>query len=51
MIGGADEAYDTADFVADCRAIKVTSHVAQNTKNRCAPQILDQASAGASEYS
>ena len=27
---GADKAYDTADFVADCRARKVTPHVAQN---------------------
>lgn len=31
---GADKAYDTADFVADCRAITVTPHVAQNTRNR-----------------
>ncbi len=31
---GADKAYDTADFVADCRAIGVTPHVAQNTTNR-----------------
>ena len=31
---GADKAYDTAEFVADCRAIGVTAHVAQNTKNR-----------------
>jgi hypothetical protein len=31
---GADKGYDTADFVADCRAIGVTPHVAQNTKNR-----------------
>ena len=31
---GADKAYDTAEFVADCRAIGVTPHVAQNTKNR-----------------
>jgi len=31
---GADKGYDTADFVADCRALGVTPHVAQNTKNR-----------------
>jgi len=31
---GADKGYDTADFVANCRAIGVTPHVAQNTKNR-----------------
>jgi hypothetical protein len=31
---GADEAYDTADFVASLRAMKVTPHVAQNTANR-----------------
>jgi hypothetical protein len=31
---GADRGYDTADFVADCRAIGVTPHVAQNTKSR-----------------
>jgi transposase len=31
---GADKAYDTADFVADCRAIGLTAHVAQNTTHR-----------------
>ena len=31
---GADKAYDTADFVADCRKIGVTPHVAQNTSGR-----------------
>lgn len=31
---GADKAYDTAGFVAHCRAIGVTPHVAQNTTNR-----------------
>jgi len=30
----ADKAYDTADFVADCRARKVTPHVAQYTSRR-----------------
>jgi len=27
---GSDKAYDTADFVAECRNLKVTPHVAQN---------------------
>lgn len=31
---GADKAYDTSDFVARCRALNVTPHVAQNTTNR-----------------
>src|SRR5919201_5698562 len=31
---GADKAYDTAGFVAGCRALGVTPHVAQNTKGR-----------------
>lgn len=31
---GADKAYDTADFVADCRTRQVTPHVAQNTARR-----------------
>lgn len=29
---GADKAYDTADFVAECRHMNVTPHVAQNDK-------------------
>lgn len=29
---GADKAYDTADFVAECRNMHVTPHVAQNDK-------------------
>jgi transposase len=29
---GADKGYDTRDFVAECRNLKVTLHVAQNTK-------------------
>jgi transposase len=29
---GADKAYDTKDFVAECRNMRVTPHVAQNTK-------------------
>jgi len=31
---GADKAYDTADFVADCRVRNVTPHVASNTARR-----------------
>ena len=31
---GADKGYDTRDFVADCRAMCVTPHVAQNTSRR-----------------
>ena len=31
---GADKAYDTADFVAECRELNVTPHVAQNDTNR-----------------
>jgi hypothetical protein len=27
---GGDKAYDTADFLAECRNLKVTPHVAQN---------------------
>ena len=30
----ADKAYDTADFVAECRNLGVTPHVAPNTTNR-----------------
>ena len=29
---GADKAYDTRDFVSECRNMQVTPHVAQNTK-------------------
>jgi IS5 family transposase len=29
---GADKGYDTREFVAECRHLKVTPHVAQNTK-------------------
>ena len=32
MAIGADKAYDTKGFVKACRTIKVTPHVAQNTK-------------------
>src|SRR5438128_945283 len=31
---GADKAYDTQDFVAEARHLKVTPHVAQNNKRR-----------------
>lgn len=31
---GADKAYDTKDFVEQCRKLDVTPHVAQNTTNR-----------------
>lgn len=30
----ADKAYDTAEFVSDCRGLNITAHVAQNTTNR-----------------
>ena len=31
---GGDKGYDTRDFVADCRALRVTPHVAQNQARR-----------------
>jgi transposase len=31
---GADKGYDTRDFVAECRQMKVTPHVAQNVKRK-----------------
>jgi hypothetical protein len=31
---GADKGYDTKDFVAECRQMKVTPHVAQNIKRK-----------------
>src|SRR5438067_1208742 len=31
---GGDKGYDTADFVAECRNLKVTPHVAQNLERR-----------------
>jgi len=31
---GADKAYDTCEFVADCRAMGVTAHAARNTSGR-----------------
>ena len=38
---GADKAYDTKDFVAECRNIKVTPHVAQNV-NRSGGSAVDE---------
>jgi len=38
---GADKAYDTKDFVAECRNLKVTPHVAQNLK-RSGGSAIDQ---------
>lgn len=37
---GADKNYDTRDFVAECRHLKVTPHVAQNT-NRSGGSAID----------
>src|SRR5260370_4643793 len=34
VTGGGDKGFDTADFVRECRNIKVTPHVAQNTGRR-----------------
>jgi transposase len=39
---GADKAYDTKDFVAECRNIKVTPHVAQNVKRSGGSAIDDR---------
>jgi transposase len=36
---GGDKAYDTADFVTDCRALGITPHVAQNITTRRGSQI------------
>jgi transposase len=36
---GADKAYDTADFIAHMRAMKVTPHVAQNINAHRGPNI------------
>lgn len=38
---GADKGYDTRDFVAECRTLKVTPHVAQNT-NRSGGSAIDE---------
>src|SRR5258707_13121271 len=34
---GGDKGYDTSDFVADCRALTVTPHVARNQARRGGP--------------
>lgn len=46
---GADKAYDTKDFVAECRNLKVTPHVAQNTK-RAGGSAIDQRTARHAGY-
>jgi transposase len=38
---GADKGYDTRDFVAECRHLNVTPHIAQNTK-RSGGSALDE---------
>ena len=39
---GADKAYDTKDFVAECRNMAVTPHVAQNTRRSGGSAIDDR---------
>jgi transposase len=39
---GGDKAYDTKDFVEDCRRLKVTPHVAQTTDTRRRSAIDDR---------
>ena len=34
VTAGGDKEYDTADFVAECRHLRVTPHVAQNVGRR-----------------
>jgi transposase len=46
---GADKAYDTRDFVAECRNLTVTPHVAQNTK-RTGGSAIDQRTARHAGY-
>jgi len=46
---GADKAYDTRDFVSECRNMKVTPHVAQNTK-RSGGSAIDGRTAGHEGY-
>ena len=46
---GADKAYDTKDFVAECRNLKVTPHVAQNTK-RTGGSAIDRRTARHNGY-
>jgi len=40
-----DKAYDTADFVAECRNLKVTPQVAQNLERRSGSAIGDRTTA------
>src|SRR3984893_7850104 len=47
---GADKGYDTRDFVAECREMNVTPHVAQNTK-RSGGSAIDQRTTRHSGYS
>jgi transposase len=47
---GADKGYDTRGFVAGCREMKVTPHVAQNTK-RSGGSAIDARTTRASGYS
>lgn len=37
---GGDRAYDTADFVAECRNLKVTPHVAQNLSDPVGVRLM-----------
>jgi transposase len=46
---GADKAYDTKDFVAECRNLQVTPHVAQNT-NRSGGSAIDERTARHAGY-
>jgi hypothetical protein len=46
---GADKAYDTKDFVAECRNMKVTPHVAQNIR-RPGGSAIDGRTAGRDGY-
>ena len=45
---GADKAYDTREFVADCRTMGVTAHAARNTSGRCS--AIPDAVAGSEGY-
>ena len=46
---GADNAYDTKDYVAECRHLNVTPHVAQNIK-RTGGSAIDQRTARHAGY-
>jgi IS5 family transposase len=46
---GADKAYDTAAFVAECRGLNVTPHVAQNV-NPTRGSAIDERTAGQPGY-